>query len=129
MTEQKAPYNPNQDREPRDKTRMEFPHFQEVEGKKRVTLFTLDLHTDDMRHTIGVTFADLQTSLNAHDALRMLDWLQSHRSEITALSQQLDEAAQSADMADMTQIKQEWHDYRHAGDEIGPLAPKQSDFD
>lgn len=110
-------------------TRMEFPHFQEVEGKKKVTLFALELKLDDTRHTIGVQFGDLKTSLNAHNALKLLELLSSHRSEITVLSQQLNEAAISDDMRDIHQIKQEWYNYRHEGDETGSVAPRQSDFD
>lgn len=102
-------------------TKMEFPHFQEIEGKKRVTIFALEL-TSDMRHTIEVQLGDLGTHLSAHDALKMLDWLQSHRETITALSQQLDAAALSADMRDISRIKREWYDYRHEGDETPPIA-------
>lgn len=118
MSEQKPAY----ETEGKSQIKMEFPHFQEVEGKKRVTIFALDLHSDDMRHTLGVQFGDLQTSLDAHNALKLLDWLYSHRSEIASLSQQLDAAAISSDMADMEQIKREWYEYRHEGDETPPRA-------
>jgi hypothetical protein len=117
MSEQKNTY----ETEEKKQAKMEFSHFQEVEGKKRVTLFTLTLDLQDMRHTVGVQFGDLQTSLNAHDALKLLDLLESHRETITALSQQLDAAAMSDDMRDMEQIKREWYAYRHEGDETGPM--------
>lgn len=113
-------------------SKMEFPHFQEVEGKKKVTLFTLELNTGDMRHTVNVQFADLKTTLNAHDTLRLIEWLSSHKSEVALLSRLLNEAAMSADQADMQRISYEWQQYKHTdarglGDETGPMTPRQSD--
>lgn len=143
MSEQREPYNIDEDEQQRTRdrdhnererqeairdtqggvtegsekqTKMEFPHFQD----KKLTLFSLEI-TNDMRRTIGVQFGDFRTSLNAHDALKLLELLQSHKSEIATLSRRLNEAALSDDMQDMQRIKQEWEEYRHEGDETGSM--------
>src|SRR5690349_15218474 len=43
--------------------------------------------------------------------------------QVPADAEEKDRKAWEADMADMAQIKKEWHDYRHRGDETPPTPP------
>ncbi len=53
---------------------IDFPHFQyRPDGKKRVTLFSLQFNEDDMYHVLSVQFGDLKTTLNAHDARKLFE--------------------------------------------------------
>lgn len=91
--------------------RIEFPHFNE---QKQVRLLSLTL-TDDMRHALNVELGELHVSLNAHDALKLLEWLASYGEDIETLSQLLDQAAWNEDMSDQQRIRDEWRAYRNEG--------------
>lgn len=92
-------------------TKIEFPYFNE---QKQVRLFSLAFN-DDMRHTLTVQLGELSMTLNAHDVLKLLEWLAEFGEDIEALSEQLNEAALIADNADMAQIAREWRAYRNEG--------------
>jgi hypothetical protein len=94
-----------------DENTFHYPHFQQ----KKVTDLAITFNAGDVRHALTVTFGELSTNINAHDALGLLNWLAQYGNELEVMSQRLDQIATEADLADMARIEREWQEYRNEG--------------
>jgi hypothetical protein len=88
-----------------------YPHFQ----NEKLTDLALIFHAGNVRHALTCTFGELSTTLNAHDAVKLLTWLAQHGKELDEMSQRLDQIATEADLNDQARIAREWQEYRNEG--------------
>lgn len=119
---------PGQKYDPHTNITTEIPDVEESETTITPIAERLPYHD----YTIQELWRRDSMTLSAQGLLDIVAYVENNRARLEQEAQgdsERNERAMNADMADMRRIKQEWYDYRHAGDETDSMVPRASDFE